>query len=131
MGKSRRSRTGWSVFCSGLFLGWDSASATHLGGRWCAPTNSALFFVCFCVTNLAFLYYLWYKCNRTVHFCVTNITGMEVNDMRLNEVVHLRLTRADMDFLRELSAELGLSVSAIVRCIIGSYRRSMDDCGRS
>lgn len=36
----------------------------------------------------------------------------------------LRLTEKDMDFLRSLSDERGVTVSELVRSIIGEYRRS-------
>lgn len=38
----------------------------------------------------------------------------------------LRLTDRDMDFLRDLSVDRGVSVSEVVRSIISEYRRSCD-----
>jgi len=43
----------------------------------------------------------------------------------LDETVRLRLSVSDMDFLRKLSDERSESVSAVIRSIIGEYRRSV------
>lgn len=44
----------------------------------------------------------------------------------LTEDLRLRLSTADMDFLRSLSEERATSVSECIRSIIGEYRRSID-----
>lgn len=44
----------------------------------------------------------------------------------LSEDLRLRLSERDMDFLRQLSSERGVSVSEVIRSIIGEYRRSFD-----
>ena len=44
----------------------------------------------------------------------------------LTEDLRLRLSRKDMDFLRDLSLERSISVSECIRSIIGEYRRSLD-----
>lgn len=44
----------------------------------------------------------------------------------LTSEFRLRLTDEDMNFLRELSADRGISVSEVVRSIISEYRRSCD-----
>lgn len=44
----------------------------------------------------------------------------------LTEDLRLRLSPKDMEFLRSLSEERGMSVSEIIRSIIGEYRRSLD-----
>lgn len=44
----------------------------------------------------------------------------------LTESFRIRFSETDMDFLRKLSDERGVSVSECVRSIIGEYRRSLD-----
>lgn len=44
----------------------------------------------------------------------------------LTEDLRLRLSTADMDFLRSLSDERMTSVSECIRSIIGEYRRSIE-----
>lgn len=44
----------------------------------------------------------------------------------LTEDLRLRLSKKDMDFLRNLSDERATSVSECIRSIIGEYRRSLD-----
>lgn len=44
----------------------------------------------------------------------------------LTEDLRLRLSKKDMDFLRDLSEERSISVSECIRSIIGEYRRSLD-----
>ena len=44
----------------------------------------------------------------------------------LTEDLRLRLSKTDMDFLRNLSTERGASISECIRSIIGEYRRSLD-----
>lgn len=44
----------------------------------------------------------------------------------LTESFRIRFSENDMDFLRKLSEERGISVSECVRSIIGEYRRSLD-----
>lgn len=44
----------------------------------------------------------------------------------LQERFILRLSSKDMDFLRELSAQRGVSVAECLRSMIGEYRRSLD-----
>ncbi len=41
----------------------------------------------------------------------------------LDETVRLRLSKTDMDFLRQVSEERGVTISALIRMIIGDYRR--------
>ena len=47
-------------------------------------------------------------------------------EKNLTEDLRLRLSSTDMDFLRELSSQRGVSVSECIRSIIGEYRRSLD-----
>ena len=47
-------------------------------------------------------------------------------EKNLSEDLRLRLSKNDMDFLRELSAQRSVSVSECIRSIIGEYRRSLD-----
>lgn len=44
----------------------------------------------------------------------------------LTESFRIRFSETDMDFLRKLSDERGVSISECVRSIIGEYRRSLD-----
>lgn len=47
-------------------------------------------------------------------------------EKNLTEDLRLRLSKTDMEFLRELSVQRSLSVSQCIRSIIGEYRRSLD-----
>ena len=47
-------------------------------------------------------------------------------EKNLSEDFRLRLSSADMDFLRTLSNERNQTVSEVVRSIIGEYKRSLD-----
>lgn len=47
-------------------------------------------------------------------------------EKNLTEDLRLRLSKTDMDFLRRLSADRSVSVSEVIRSIIGEYRRSLD-----
>lgn len=47
-------------------------------------------------------------------------------EKNLTEDFRLRLSTADMDFLRQLANERSVSVSECVRSIIGEYRRSLE-----
>lgn len=47
-------------------------------------------------------------------------------EKNLTEDLRLRLSKTDMDFLRELSSQRSLSVSQCIRSIIGEYRRSTE-----
>ena len=44
----------------------------------------------------------------------------------LKEDLRLRLSKTDMDFLRELSSSRSVSISECIRSIIGEYRRSLE-----
>ena len=44
----------------------------------------------------------------------------------LSEDLRLRLSKTDMDFLRDLSSKRSVSVSECIRSIIGEYRRSLE-----
>ncbi len=44
----------------------------------------------------------------------------------LTEDLRLRLSTKDMDFLRGLAEDRSVSVSEVIRSIIGEYRRSLD-----
>lgn len=44
----------------------------------------------------------------------------------LSESLRLRLSETDMQFLRGLSEERGVSVSECIRSLIEEYRRSLD-----
>lgn len=44
----------------------------------------------------------------------------------LSEDLRLRLSKKDMDFLRNLSDDRAISISECIRSIIGEYRRSLD-----
>lgn len=46
-------------------------------------------------------------------------------EKNLKEDLRLRLSKEDMDFLRELSAQRAVSISECIRSIIGEYRRSI------
>ena len=84
----------------------------------------------------------------TVFFCITNIcitnidiliifvvlyihkilykVGKKMYEKNLSEDFRLRLSKDDMDFLRELSAKRSVSLSECARGIIGEYRRSLE-----
>lgn len=47
-------------------------------------------------------------------------------EKNLTEDLRLRLSKNDMDFLRNLSNQRCVSVSECIRSIIGEYRRSLD-----
>lgn len=47
-------------------------------------------------------------------------------EKNLTEDLRLRLSKRDMDFLREESTKRCVSVSECIRSIIGDYRRSID-----
>lgn len=47
-------------------------------------------------------------------------------EKNLSEDLRLRLSKNDMDFLRQLSADRSVSVSECIRSIIGEYRRSLE-----
>lgn len=47
-------------------------------------------------------------------------------EKNLTEDLRLRLTERDMDFLRGVAEERGDSISAVIRSIIGDYRRSIE-----
>ena len=47
-------------------------------------------------------------------------------DKNLTEDFRLRLSKKDMDFLKDLSNQRAVSVSECVRSIIGEYRRALD-----
>ena len=47
-------------------------------------------------------------------------------EKNLTEDLRLRLSADDMNFLRNLSEKRAVSVSEVIRSIIGEYRRSLD-----
>lgn len=47
-------------------------------------------------------------------------------EKNLSEDLRLRLSKNDMDFLRDLSVKRSASVSECIRSIIGEYRRSLE-----
>lgn len=47
-------------------------------------------------------------------------------EKNLTEDLRLRLSKRDMDFLRGLSTDRGISISEAIRSIIGEYRRSVE-----
>lgn len=49
-----------------------------------------------------------------------------IYEKNLTEDLRLRLSTADMDFLRDLSTQRSISVSECIRSIIGEYRRAND-----
>lgn len=51
---------------------------------------------------------------------------MAMYEKNLKEDLRLRLSKNDMDFLRDLSDKRACSVSEVIRSIIGEYRRSLD-----
>lgn len=50
---------------------------------------------------------------------------MAMYKKNLNNDLRLRLNDSDMDFLRELADERSISISELIRSIIGEYRRSI------
>lgn len=46
-------------------------------------------------------------------------------DKNLTEDLRLRLSKSDMDFLRDLSDKRTCTISECIRSIIGEYRRSI------
>lgn len=54
------------------------------------------------------------------------VVKMAMYEKNLSEDLRLRLSKQDMDFLRELSNERVVSVSECIRSIIGEYRRSLE-----
>lgn len=47
-------------------------------------------------------------------------------EKNLTEDLRLRLSKTDMDFLRNLSAKRAVTISECIRSIIGEYRRSIE-----
>lgn len=47
-------------------------------------------------------------------------------EKNLSEDLRLRLSKTDMDFLRDLSSNRSVSVSECIRSIIGEYRRGLE-----
>lgn len=47
-------------------------------------------------------------------------------EKNLTEDLRLRLSKTDMDFLRELSEKRSATISECIRSIIGEYRRSLE-----
>lgn len=47
-------------------------------------------------------------------------------EKNLTEDLRLRLSKTDMDFLRNLASSRSCSVSECIRSILGEYRRSVD-----
>lgn len=47
-------------------------------------------------------------------------------EKNLTEDLRLRLSKSDMDFLRDLSEKRAVTVSECIRSIIGEYRRSLE-----
>lgn len=47
-------------------------------------------------------------------------------EKNLSEDLRLRLSKNDMDFLRDLSDKRAVTVSECIRSIIGEYRRSLE-----
>ena len=47
-------------------------------------------------------------------------------EKNLSEDLRLRLSKDDMDFLRDLSSKRSMTVSGCIRSIIGEYIRSLD-----
>lgn len=47
-------------------------------------------------------------------------------EKNLTEDLRLRLSKTDMDFLRDLSGKRAVSVSECIRSIIGEYRRALE-----
>lgn len=47
-------------------------------------------------------------------------------EKNLSEDLRLRLSKTDMDFLRDLSSKRSVTVSECIRSIIGEYRRGLE-----
>lgn len=47
-------------------------------------------------------------------------------EKNLSEDLRLRLSKTDMDFLRDLSSKRCITVSECIRSIIGEYRRGLE-----
>lgn len=47
-------------------------------------------------------------------------------EKNLKEDLRLRLSENDMNFLRDLSSQRGITISETIRSIIGEYRRSIE-----
>lgn len=47
-------------------------------------------------------------------------------EKNLNKDMHLRLSDKDMEFLQKLSEERNMSISEVIRSLIGEYRRSLE-----
>ena len=47
-------------------------------------------------------------------------------DKNLSKDMHLRVSEKDMDFLQKLSEERNISISEVIRNMIGEYRRSLE-----
>lgn len=47
-------------------------------------------------------------------------------EKNLTEDLRLRLSKTDMDYLRQLSAQRSVTVSECIRSIISEYRRSVE-----
>lgn len=47
-------------------------------------------------------------------------------EKNLNKDMHLRLSDRDMEFLQKLSEERNMSISEVIRSLIGEYRRSLE-----
>lgn len=47
-------------------------------------------------------------------------------EKNLSEDLRLRLSKTDMDFLRDLSSKRSVCVSECIRSIIGEYRRELN-----
>lgn len=50
-------------------------------------------------------------------------------EKNLTEDLRLRLSKSDMDFLRSVSSERSVSISEVIRSILGEYRRSLETIG--
>lgn len=73
----------------------------------CTPTNSAFEKVSFCDTKIIF-------------------RGVFMYEKNLSKCLSFRLSKLDFDFLKMLSVRRSVSVSEVVRSIIGDYRRCYD-----
>jgi len=51
---------------------------------------------------------------------------MALYTKNLTEDLRLRLSTTDMDFLRDLSEKRCVSISEVIRSLIGEYRRSLE-----
>ncbi len=50
-------------------------------------------------------------------------------EKNLTEDLRLRLSKSDMDFLRSVSSDRSVSISEVIRSILGEYRRSLETLG--